>query len=834
MTQPRIQFTQVTANNCQMTKTFKRDENGHLQSSAIAHMTEGHAKIVEIADLNDLGSVLPLLLPNQAITCGVPIVGDTPLTTRAGADFRRDAVARTNEAFSFPFGAALFPIDVDVDGDTFQSAHAVLDALEACSPWLRQVMRVARPSSSSFVAERGLRGVHVYVVVSRGTDIPALAKRMQIEQWAAGNGSIKISKSGALLTRQLSDALVYQPSRLMFEAEPVLEPGTVRKIPADQAFVQRAPQVIGAPAKCRTPEGWIDVQELSPVRDIDTRRFETAVRTAKNARRREAKRIAIDYQRANAIAAGETPEAGERYGLLATRALGDKALPRSWQLVVRMPDGKQIRATVGDILASLDVTLGLHCADPFDTWRPDLEPKHLTKAEIVRMGDTVGVWSHKLQEFFAFTDSEAADLASPLDMAAEKLCGLVEYPEPVGKKAAPFVNVKFGLELLLRDIDALPRFNDSVGYAETDCVPDVGVLVDALSRIGCANVTPGVIERALEAIATTNHYDPWKDAVLALPVWDKVGRLDTFWTDLCGALPTDSLVLTGQLLFSAIIMRQLEPGITSPVVPVLIGAQGTGKSRFISALAKCLGAPPPSSIAFTEPRKMSMAAARSIVAELAEMSGMGRKDVEEVKQWVTDDIDRYRRPYEKQELEHLRRFVLIGSANKHELNRDDTGNRRFEPVHVLHPIDPAWSVECLQILAEARTRFCQTRDDYFKLANAAQAAVYAHNAADMQRGEGTPVSDLDDMLPQILRTNVRMTQNRRIASSAIRSALDIHPTGRQFSAQKIAQWLLSRGWRKGADSGGLRFYEAPDNYLDDDSTSALQSVMNPFTSEATA
>lgn len=821
-----IQFAQITAGNCQLTKTFKRSEAGQIESSAIAHMTEGYADVLEVPELGHLSTVFALLQPNQAITCGIPQVGRTKLTTRAGADFRPDAVARTNETFVFPYGAALYPIDVDVDADAFQSVAGVLDALESCSPWLRNVSRVARPSSSSYVAGRGLRGVHVYVAVTRGTDIPALAKRMQIEQWAAGCGYIKISKSGALLVRQLSDSLVYQPSRLMFESSPVLNDVT-REVPHEQSFIERAPQIIGAPAKFRTPDGMLDVQQLPILRDIEVRRFETAVRNAKNARRREAKKIAIDYQKSNAIANGMEPTEGERYGLLATRALGDKALPKSWTLAVE-GIGK---VTVADVLKNIDSALGFHCADPFDTWRPDLEPKHFTKAEIVRMGDKPGVWSHKLQEFFAFTDDDAADLASPLDLAAEKLCGLIEYPEPVGKKSAPFVNIKHGLELLLREIDALPRTNESIGYTDYSEVPDAGLLVDALSRIGCANVTPGPVERALEALATSYRFDPWKDMILALPQWDKTPRLDSFFTDICDALPSEALTLTGQAMFAAIVMRQLEPGITAPVIPVLIGAQGTGKSRFVADLARALGAPPPSSIAFSEPRRMSMAAARSIVAELAEMSGMGRKDAEEVKQWASDDIDRYRRPYEKQEVEHLRRFVLIGSANKHELNRDDTGNRRFMPVFVARSIDRGWMVECHQMLAEARFRFCQTREDYLRLADDAQRAVFAYNQEDMRRGEGTPASDLDDLLPPILRYQVKLTNNPRVQSSAIRTALDQHGVGRQFSAQKIAQWLQTRGWSRGTDGRGMRFYEAPKDFLDEPITSATLTVINPFNKE---
>ncbi|WWQ12971.1 DNA primase [Ralstonia phage PQ43W] len=824
-----ISFTQITATNCELTKTFSRNSNGGIESTAIAHMTEGRAMVVTIPTPAHLSTLFPLLQPNQAFTCGVPAVGNTPLTTRAGAEFRRDAVARTNESFVFPYGAALFPIDVDVDGAAFGSVDAVLDALEACSPWMRSVHRVARPSSSSFVAGRGLRGVHVYLVVTRGTDIPALAKRMQIEQWAAGRGHIKISKSGALLVRQLSDALVYQPSRLMFEAAPVLRDGVEREVPHDQAFIERAPQTMGAPAKYRSPQGFLDVQLMPALREIEERRFQTAVRAAKNARRREAKTVAIDYQRQNALAAGLDETAGERYGLLATRALGDKALPLSWMLHVQGVGP----VTVGHVLANIDDALGFYCADPFDTWRPDLSPKHLNKAEIVRMGDTPGVWSHKLQEFFAFTDDDAADLASPLDLAAEKLCGLVDYPEASGKKTAPFVNVLHGLELLLREIDLRPAHNLCTGLIEREDVPTVGRLVEALSRIGCANVTAGGVDRAIDALAEMHTIDPWKDAVLNLPQWDGVSRLGSVFEDTFGAEPSIALARATEAFFAGIVRRQLEPGAPAPVVPVLIGPQGLGKSRFVVEIARALGVPPPASIAFGDDRRMSMAASGSVIAELAEMSGLSKRDADDVKRWVTDDNDTYRAPYAKQEEQHPRRFMPIGTANKHELNRDETGNRRFMPVFVTRPLDANWTVEIRQVLAEAKRRFCDDEAAYHALVREASDLVYAYNQNAMLRGEGIPTSDLDDLLPNILRQQVRMSPERRVASAAIRGALDSQVTGRRVSAQEISRWLVSRGWTVGKDGYGMRFYAAPEDFIDNPANVCTLNTVNPFT-EATS
>ena len=825
---PTITFTQVTATNCDLTKRYSINEQGQIESTAIAHMTEGHARICSIDDVTDLDAILRNLTPHQAITCGVPRVGDTALTTRAGAEFRPNAVARTNEAFDWTTGAALCPVDVDVDGGDFVSVGAVLDALEACHPWLAHITRVARPSSSSFVGGRGLRGVHVYFAVTRGVDIPDLAKRMQAEQWLANRGSVKISKSGALLVRQLSDALVYQPSRLMFEANPVLTSGVLREIPEDQAFVVRATRPIGPPLQARTPEGLLDATKLKPLRDIDIRRYETLKRDAKNARRREAKKIAIDYQRANAIANGFDATEGDRLGLLATRALGDHKLPATWTIFVN-GIGRQ---TVEQIVAALPISLGFQCADPFDAWRPDLEPRHCTKAEIVLMHDKPGVWSHKLQEFFEFTNDSAAELASPLDMAAEKLCGLVEYPEPAGKKSAPLVNITHGVSLLLREIGCAPRFNASTYATDLDDVPEVGDLLDALSRIGCHNVSKKPIEDAIETLAHRNRVDPWKDAVLALPIWDKVPRLDTFFTDLCGALPADALTLTGQVLFAGIIMRQLKPGAPCPIVPVLIGKGGTGKTRFVHSLAQALGVPPPPTISFADEIKMTMAASVSAIVELGEMSGLAKQEIEHIKAWITECQDVYRGPYERRAVAHPRRFVPIGTANKHELNRDEEGNRRCMPVMVEHRIDPNWIVEAPQIFAEAKARFCTEDGDYERLIQAAADAVFDYNQEDMKRGIGTIASDMDDVLPDLLRHLVRQSDGR-IKGSQIRAALDATPSGRAIKTREYTKWLTARGWTSGRTTT-MRYYVPPKDFVDNEENKPLLSVVSPFTTEKTA
>lgn len=820
-----IQFTCITATNCALTKTFKLNSHGQIESTAIAHMTEGSAAIMECADVSQLQLALDLLAPNQAIATGVPTVGNTLLTTRAGVDFRPDAVARTNEAFRYPYGPALFPFDVDVDNDRFQTVQDVLDALESCHPWLTHTLRVARPSSSSYVGGRGLRGVHIYIAITNGSDTPELKSRVEIEQWEKGQGFIKISKSGALLARQLSDAMVYQPSRLMFEALPVLD-GVERPIPQDQRFIVRAPDPLsGRPSSARAADGMLDVKGLPALKALQRRAYETHVRQAKDSRRMAAKKVAVAYQVENMIASGYDAKEGERVGLIAIRAFGEKKLPPSWTIAVK--DVGMVK--VSDILANIESALGFQCADPFDTWRPDLAPKHFTKAEIVMKDDVPGIWSHKLQDFIAFSGEAKGDLASPLEQAAEKLCGLIEYEERVGKKAAPLVNIAQAIKELAREAEVPLRFNVCLDKFETTDLPTTVDWLTALSRVGCYSVSAGSVTSALGLLAADNEHDPWRDTALSLPRWDGTPRLDTFFCDYGGALTSDALVATTQLLFAGVIMRQLEPGITCPVTPVLIGGQGVGKSYFVHQLAEVFNAPPPATITFSDPVRMSMSAAGSIVAEIAEMSGHGKRDAEEIKAWLTNDKDKYRKTYAPESIDHPRRFVTIGTANKHALNNDKTGNRRFMPIFINCRIDPNWTVEARQVFAEAKKRFCEDRTDYLKLCYTATTAVFQHNAADMREGLGTPDSDLDDLMPPILQRLI--TGDRRVSSAAIRTALDATPSGRQNNAGRVSDWLESRGWAR-FRTATTRGYVAPAEYAAPDMQTNGNVITGPFASVA--
>lgn len=817
-----IKFTLITSTSCELAKSYTL-ENGKVTGAAIAHMTTGRAEILALPALEDLHEILQLLGPEQAITAGVPNAGNTALTTRRGSEFNPNAVARTNETFRYLDTPALFLIDVDTDAGVYQSAADVLDALETSSPWLQQTTRVARPSASSYIGDKGLRGVHVYVAVSRGTDIPALAERMQMEQWATGRGRVIISKSGALLVRQLSDALVYQPSRLMFEAAPVLGEGVERNVPESEQWLVRKATMTST-CRYRTEDGLLDVQLMPKVKEIDRRRFETAVRNAKQAKRVEAKRVALDYHRANALAAGR--DDGDLLGVLALRALGDRVLPPSWPLVFER-DGELLQGTVAEALAALDVLMGRRCADPFDATRSDLTPGDLRAGEVCTMRGKPGIWSHKLGEFFAFGDADATSLSHPLELAAEKLCGTIEeWPDRADKKRAGAANLVFAVKLLCREAGLSLTFDVCTGAYGPEDKPGIGMWLDAVTRLGCSSVSVGVLESAIATVSRNREIDPWKDKILALPVWDKRPRLDTIFTDLYGAPGSPALTGSAQLFFAGIVMRQLRPGAPCPVVPVLIGEQRLGKGLFGVRIAEAMDWPLPSEIAFSpDERKMSMAAARAPVAELAEMSGLRKRDAEEVKRWTTDTQDVYRTPYGKVEEAHPRRFALFGTANKHELNADETGNSRFMPV--LCEAVPAadWAAELPQILAEAKARFCGTWGQYVALVQSVPNLVKEHNHLDMRAGRGTVKSDLDDLMPPILSKLLGETA-ATVRSADIRLSLDASPAGRKYDARAVSAWLRTRHWTQSTNADGMRTYRMPAGWRGDPGDNVV--AIGPF------
>ncbi len=70
----------------------------------------------------------------------------------------------------------------------------------------------------------------------------------------------------------------------------------------------------------------------------------------------------------------------------------------------------------------------------------------------------------------------------------------------------------------------------------------------------------------------------------------------------------------------------------------------------------------------------------SVIVELAELAGFGKKDDQEIKRWLTLQYDDVRLPYARTVTRFLRQFVLAASTNEYEYLKDSSGNRRYWPT----------------------------------------------------------------------------------------------------------------------------------------------------------
>jgi hypothetical protein len=785
-----IVYTILSADNCKLAKEFALNDAGKVTSKAVANMASGQSQRRVLDSLVHLPQHLDALTPNQALCMGVNRHGDTALTTKDRRELA-GGVARCKLDFDWVAGPALFVIDVDVDGLDFPSVDYVMDQLESASPWLKDIVRIARPSSSSYVADRGLRGVHVYIAVTDGKHSEKLAERLINEQWRKGFGWVKISTSGALLLRQLSDASVYQPSRLIFEAAPILAPGITRNVPDVANGGLRSPGSREGRSVMYARDGLLIVDQLPEIKPLQANQVLALQNTAKQKEQARANEIALKWLFEDFKKQGMDDTQAKLAADGAMRARRRGIIPLDTMLRI---DTQSI-VSVRTILDYWSDAAGWTCALPDDTYREDFEDRHLTKALLTTRNGHRGLWSHKEQRFYVFQEMESAAVLSPWLAAVAHCEGTIVWPEQ-SRKGTPLLNVIHAIKLLNVHANRPLNFDKATYAMELPDDSERVQILSALSELGCTNLALDTVETALCAIAKENSVDSWKSIIDQLPVWDGIARLDTLFHDLMGADASPMMTLAAQALFASIYKRQVQPGAPQGVVPVLIGAQGAGKSQFAQCLARYFGRPAPT-VSFRDAEDMCRTAQGSPVAELGEMAGHSKKDVAEIKDWITNTLDRYREKYGKQDVDHPRRFTLIGTANTNTFNNDHTGNRRFVEIRVRRNfVSDLKSLPVDQLLAEARDRFCLDEELYGILMGDCAAEAYKINAEAYEKGHGRVLDDAEIYLPEAVKA---VWWNNQRDSTFIRfpllkEKLKAMNGGVAISRYEISRWLDRMGF----------------------------------------
>ena len=153
-------------------------------------------------------------------------------------------------------------------------------------------------------------------------------------------------------------------------------------------------------------------------------------------------------------------------------------------------------------------------------------------------------------------------------------------------------------------------------------------------------------------------------------------------------------------------------------MPVIEGGQGVRKSTFIEALAVQQEWFGELSSDFGDPPRMVESMQGRWIMELAEMSGMNKSDVNDVKKFTTQTEDRVRLAYERSAANFKRQSIIMGSTNDDAYLRDDTGGRRFWPIRCMTSRLPGGNIpieklsgNVHQLWAEAVFLYRQMREE---------------------------------------------------------------------------------------------------------------------------
>ncbi len=208
--------------------------------------------------------------------------------------------------------------------------------------------------------------------------------------------------------------------------------------------------------------------------------------------------------------------------------------------------------------------------------------------------------------------------------------------------------------------------------------------------------------RAVVRVAKDASYHPVRAHLNGLK-WDGVKRLNDiarFGFGLDDAHPLE-VKMTGWWFIQAV-ARMMEPGGQADYMLVLVADQGEGKSTRILNLSF-----DPSWVTDEKVRPGDkdnyLTLHMKWICEWGELAGHAKREAEEVKNFLTKRSDNFRKPYDRETLDHPRGFVFIGTTNDWEfLKNDPTGYRRYWPVRVKGEAGMAWMIANRdQIWAEA-------------------------------------------------------------------------------------------------------------------------------------
>ncbi len=220
-----------------------------------------------------------------------------------------------------------------------------------------------------------------------------------------------------------------------------------------------------------------------------------------------------------------------------------------------------------------------------------------------------------------------------------------------------------------------------------------------------------MVDLAVLAVAHRNAFNPAQDRLRALAgQWDGQTRLDTWLVDFLNAAVSDGnreyLAEIGEKWLKGVAARILIPGCKRDDVLVIRSPQGWRKSTAAQAISDAiLPEAFTDSIDLGNLPEAKIQIRGIIIAELGELAGLAKAEVESIKAFVSAKSDHFREKFGRYAQDFNRTVSFIGSTNDQTFLKDPTGNRRWWPVTLSAPVDiPRLQAALPQLIGEAAQR----------------------------------------------------------------------------------------------------------------------------------
>lgn len=246
---------------------------------------------------------------------------------------------------------------------------------------------------------------------------------------------------------------------------------------------------------------------------------------------------------------------------------------------------------------------------------------------------------------------------------------------------------------------------------------DTRLTVYMQESVGMLNVAESIVSSAVRHVARQRTRHCVRDWLHSL-TWDGEPRIahafeDHWGADASAAQPSDYIRAVSANLFIGLVARVESPGCHLDNMVVFEGAQGIGKSKAL----RVLGAPWYLLAAESVTSKdFFQTLPGSWLAEIGELDSFSRAERERVKVAISTPEDTYRASYGRHAQRHPRQCVFAGTTNRDDWGNDDSGLRRFWPIHcgridvgAIAALREQWFAEALAAF-QARASWWDTPD----------------------------------------------------------------------------------------------------------------------------